>query len=61
MSSPNGDSPSRPSHDPYAALRLRAVRFYLAGNFLSAFGLTLQSAIVGWQIYQRTGSKFSAD
>ncbi len=58
MSSPDGVEARRHEyHDPYAALRLRDVRFYLMGNFLAAFGLQLQTAIVFWQIYQRTGSK----
>ncbi len=57
MSSPDGvEARRREYHDPYAALRLRDVRFYLMGNFLAAFGLQLQTAIVFWQIYQRTGS-----
>lgn len=58
MSSPEKvDQTQRDAHDPYAALRLRDVRFYLMGNFLAAFGLQLQTAAVFWQIYERTGSK----
>ncbi len=55
MSSPEGDEVPRPvAHDPYAALRLRDVRLYLAGSFLSAFGLQLQTWTAYWQIFERT-------
>jgi MFS family permease len=52
------ESLRREYHDPYAALRLRDVRLYLAGSFLSAFGLQLLTWTAYWQIYERTGSKF---
>jgi MFS family permease len=41
-------------HDPYAALRYRNVRLYLAGNLLSILGVQMQSITVGWEITQRT-------
>jgi MFS family permease len=60
MSLPEGaERPDVVAHDPYAALRLRDVRLYLAGSFLSAFGLQLQTWTAYWQIYERTGSEMS--
>jgi len=46
-------------HDPYAALRLRAFRWYLSGWVLSVIGQQLQFLAVSWEIYQRTGQKSS--
>ncbi len=42
--------------DPYAALRVRAVRRYLSGRFLSTFGRQMLEVAVGWHLYERTGS-----
>lgn len=50
------DRPTPVAHDPYAALRLRDVRLYLAGSFLAAFGLQLQTWTAYWQIHARTKS-----
>jgi MFS family permease len=43
-------------HDPYAALRLKSFRFYLAGNLLAIFGMQMQTVAVQWEIYERTHS-----
>jgi MFS family permease len=42
-------------HDPYAALRLREYRLFVVGRNLSGFGDNMQSVVVGWELYQRTG------
>jgi len=55
---PNAPEPRRP-HDAYAALRVAGFRRYITGNFLSVFGLQMQAVAVGWEIYERTGSKMS--
>lgn len=47
------------AHDPYAALRLRNFRFYLAGNFMAIFGMQAQTLAVGWELYERTHSAFA--
>jgi MFS family permease len=49
------DTPS--SRDPYAALRIGGFRFYLSGNLLAIIGVQMQTAAVGWEVYERTGSK----
>lgn len=46
-------------HDPYSALRLPAFRRFLSGNVLAIFGMQMQTMAVGWEIYERTGSKWS--
>src|SRR2546423_6718296 len=43
-------------HDPYASLRLRGFRRYLAGNMVLVIGQQMQKVAVGWEIYERTGS-----
>jgi MFS family permease len=43
-------------HDPYAALRVPAFRWYLCGWVLSVIGQQLQSVAVGWEVSQRTHS-----
>ncbi len=40
-------------HDPYAALRLRDYRFYLAGWIISVIGQQVQTVAVEWDIYSR--------
>ncbi len=42
------------THDPYAALRLREFQLYCFGRNLSALGDSVQSVVVGWELYQRT-------
>ncbi len=43
-------------HDPYAALRIRNFRLYLAGSLVANAGLQMLSAAAGWEIWSRTGS-----
>jgi MFS family permease len=43
-------------HDPYAALRSRDYRFFLTGSILASVGTEMQSAAVGWELFQRTES-----
>jgi MFS family permease len=43
------------THDPYAALRIREYRLFVAGRNLSPFGDGMQSLVVSWELYQRTG------
>lgn len=45
-----------PLHDPYAALRIRQFRHYLAGSFLALFGRQAVLAVVTWQVYEWTHS-----
>jgi len=49
-----GVEPPFPKHDPYSVLREPGYRLYLAGNFLSILGFKMQTAAVGWEIYERT-------
>ncbi|HEY1017232.1 MAG TPA: MFS transporter [Herpetosiphonaceae bacterium] len=48
--------PAAPVHDPYAALRLRDFRFFVAGVFLAVLGEQMLSVAVGWELYRRTQS-----
>jgi MFS family permease len=43
-------------HDPYAALRHRDYRLLLAGIVLASFGSEMMAVVVGWELYERTGS-----
>src|SRR5436190_4040549 len=43
-------------HDPYAAFRLSAFRFYTAGNLISVVGRLMFVVAVAWEIYGRTHS-----
>ncbi|MES2696482.1 MAG: MFS transporter [Verrucomicrobiota bacterium] len=45
-----------PSHDPYAALRIRNFRDYLGGSFLALLGRQAVVAVATWQVYQWTHS-----
>jgi MFS family permease len=47
------------THDPYAALRLRDFRWFLAGNMLALLGLQMQTVAVSWEVYARTGSNLA--
>lgn len=51
---PPPHSPLR--RDPYAALRVRDFRFFLAGHLTSVLGVQMQTVAVGWQIYAETRS-----
>lgn len=52
MSAPTAPFP----HDPYAALRIRNFRDYLAGSFVSMLGRQAVVAVATWQVYQWTHS-----
>jgi MFS family permease len=44
------------THDPLAALRSPAYQRLLCGTVLASIGTEMQSVVVGWELYQRTGS-----
>ncbi|MFO0807779.1 MAG: MFS transporter [Gemmataceae bacterium] len=44
-------------HDPFAALRFADYRRVWAGNFLASAGSEILLVTVGWELYERTGSK----
>jgi len=44
-------------HDPYAALRFRNYRFYVASYSIAVVGGQIQTAAIDWELYQRTHSK----
>jgi MFS family permease len=44
------------SHDPYAALRFRDFRLFLAGRMLSTIGQQMLDVAIGWELYERTHS-----
>ena len=52
-------SPPPAEHDPYAALRLRSYRLYVASYALAIIGGQVQSVALAWQIYQKTQSAMS--
>jgi MFS family permease len=41
-------------HDPFATLRIKEFKFYLANRFFLTMGIQMQSVIVGWQVYDLT-------
>jgi MFS family permease len=43
-------------HDPYAALRHRDFRLLLAGIVFSSVASEMTAVVVGWELYDRTGS-----
>ena len=43
------------AHDPYAALRLREFRAFVVGRNLSGIGDQMQSVVIQWGLYERTG------
>ena len=43
-------------HDPYAALRFRDYRLYVASGTIGVIGSQIQSVALGWEIYVRTDS-----
>src|SRR6185436_16080009 len=43
-------------HDAYAAFRIPAYRSYFFGNLIFILGLQMLKAVVGWEMYERTGS-----
>jgi MFS family permease len=49
-------SPATPYHDPYAALKIRNYRDYLAGSFTALLGRQAVTAVAIWQVYEWTHS-----
>jgi MFS family permease len=49
--------PTPPGHDPYAALRYPAYRYYAASYSLAVIGGQIQLSAVDWELYTRTNSK----
>jgi hypothetical protein len=49
-------SPSAPSHDPYAALKVPQYRGYLVGSFFALLGRQAVTAGAIWQVYEGTRS-----
>jgi MFS family permease len=47
------------AHDPYAALRNRAFRWYIVSLFAMVVGSQLQAVVVGWQVYALTHDPLS--
>ena len=45
-----------PRHEPFATLRIREFRWYLAGMTLSALALTTLATVMGYQVFSLTGS-----
>ena len=52
---PKGN-PNDPAHDAYEALRSPDFRFLIAGSFLNSLATAILSVIVGFELYDRTGS-----
>jgi MFS family permease len=51
-------SPNEPaSHSPYAVFGLPSYRRYFTGNILGIIAHQMLTLAVGWEIYERTGSK----
>src|SRR5947207_4949245 len=48
--------PRPEKHDPYAAFRISAFRFYTAGNLISVVGRLMFIVAVEWEMYGRTHS-----
>src|SRR5580698_1811425 len=46
-------------NDPYAVLRNRDFVLYLVGRFIASFAQQALAVTVGWEIYERTGSKLA--
>ncbi|MDB5352587.1 MAG: transporter [Planctomycetota bacterium] len=57
--SPAARRESGRSHDPYAALRHRDFRLFLANSVAATIGGEMQSVAVGWELYERTSSKLA--
>jgi MFS family permease len=46
-------------HDPYVVLRLADVRRFMLGGMAAEIGSQMQGVAVGWELYERTGSKMA--
>lgn len=49
----------KPSHDPYAALRVKEFRLFILARFLLTLSTQIQEVTVGWQIYEITNDPFT--
>jgi hypothetical protein len=47
-------SPVEPPHDPYAPLRIRNFRWFVASILTMAMGAQIQGVVVAWQMYEVT-------
>src|SRR5215212_3180294 len=47
-------SPAPAPHDPYAPLRIRNFRWFLASILTMAMGAQIQGVVVAWQMYDVT-------
>src|SRR5688572_7977361 len=52
-------SPPPPGHDPYAALKFPNFILFSLGWMVSVIGHQMQSTALGWEIFDRTGSKLA--
>lgn len=43
-------------HDPFQALRISDFRSFLFGKFTVTLSISIQTTVVGWQMYHLTGS-----
>lgn len=43
-------------HDPFQALRVADYRSFLFGKFMVTLSISIQTTVVGWQMYHLTGS-----
>ncbi|WP_061249222.1 MFS transporter [Leptospira alstonii] len=43
-------------HDPFQALRIADYRSFLFGKFMVTLSVSIQTTVVGWQMYHLTGS-----
>jgi MFS family permease len=52
-------SPAPAGHDPYAALKFPNFILFSVGWMISVIGHQMQSTALGWEIFDRTGSKLA--
>lgn len=48
-----------PSNSPYAVFRIREYVWFTLSRFVLTFGLQMQAAVVGWQVYKITHDALS--
>jgi MFS family permease len=53
------NSPTHAIHDPYSALRIVDCRRLIVANLVSSLGMQMQTMVVGYDLYARTGSAMS--
>ncbi|ABJ76782.1 MFS transporter [Leptospira borgpetersenii] len=47
---------AKTKHDPFQALKISDYRFFLFGKFMVTLSISIQTTVVGWQMYHITGS-----